>query len=1625
MAVANQEEGQAIINQVRAYIKEHAAAQDAALMDSFALRYLSSLSEIDLRERTIEDLYNIVRSQLEFMSPRKPGESKVRIFNPTKAKNGWDSPHTVIQISHDDIPFLVDSTRMVINRYGHLIHFIIHLGGMKVKRDSSYCLNEILPAGAGADKEATSSAPVYIEIDRLADENDMEELRAEIINVLGDVSIAVADWRKIVRRVEDSLRELDASPPNLDDAEIAEARDFLRWLINNNFTFLGARDYRLIGDGTSRALQAVPDSGLGVLREESSSPSSKSYAKLPPQAQKMALSKDVLIIAKTNTKSTVHRDAYTDYIGIKRFNEKGELVGERRFIGLYTSIAYHSSPRQIPFLRHKVAKVLEELGYPPDSHDGKEAVHIIETLPRDDLFQATQQELLDLTRKIIHLKERKFTRLLVRKDAFARYYSCLVYVPREVFNTNLAMDMQDILMKAFKGIESTFTTYFSDSVLARIHYMIRVNPKDTVEYDVDDIERKLISAARSWMDDLRDQAVVTFGDVLGVKYFNKYKKAFTASYVENYSSSDAVKDIGVIESLTKDNTLGILFTQIQIRDRDLLSLKLFHTEQIIILSDVMPIIENMGLRVIGERPHEVRFADGSRVWINEFVMDYPGHKVEINYIHDTFIEAFRKTWLNEAENDGFNKLVFLANLTWQETAMLRAYAKYLRQTGFTFSQQYIEQALLNNAEITKALVQLFVLRFDPDYKGRDQENINALLAFIEKSLDSVASLDEDRILRRYLEVLQATLRTNYYQHDANGEPKSYISLKFNPAVISDLPLPRPKFEIFVYSPRVEGVHLRAGKVARGGLRWSDRREDFRTEVLGLMKAQQVKNTVIVPEGAKGGFVVKTPHLHDMSRDDYLKEGISCYSIFISGLLDITDNIKEGKIVPPVDVVRYDEDDPYLVVAADKGTATFSDIANGISKSYDFWLHDAFASGGSAGYDHKKMGITSRGVWVSVKRHFRELGIDPEKDDFTVIGIGDMAGDVFGNGMLLSKHTKLLGAFNHLHIFLDPNPDPAKSFEERKRLFNLPRSSWTDYNPELISKGGGVFNRSAKSIKLSPEVKKALDVSKDAMSPNELIRAMLMAPVDLIWNGGIGTFVKSTQESHLDVGDRTNDNIRLDAPELRARVIAEGGNLGMTQMARVEYSLKGGIVNTDFIDNSAGVDCSDHEVNIKILLNQIVAEGKLSIEERNQFLEKMTDEVADLVLMDNYEQTQMLSLETSVSLQTMDLLRQYMNDLEKSGRLDRKLEFLPTNKALQERKANNLPLTRPELAMLLAYSKMYLKQDILNTNVPEDEFFDKYLLTAFPKPVCEKYLEQLRHHSLRREIVSTQLTKAITDRMGISFIERIHRETGAGMDFIIRAFAVAENIFNLEGLWKQITSLDYKIEANVQYRMMLQVYHLIRRATRWFVRNRKQNIEMQKSIETFTPMINQLISRLPELLDAPDREALDRSIQEYVAQGVPLELAVSIANCNVLFTSLDIVEASIKYNLELEEVARTYYQLGNRLELNYLREMMNSYVVDTQWDELARSGFRDDLDRAQRKLAARVLTMKARNGNGKNNGNGKPPVTTDERIDLWVKRYHFLMDRWQKLLADIRSSDIVGFVTYSVVLRELFDFAQAS
>lgn len=1582
----------------------------SALLD----RYFNAIAPSDLLQLDKKTWSAIFIAHFDLFYERKKN-GKVCIFNPTLEKDGWSSTHTIILISHDDIPFLVDSTRMVLNRYGLEMHFILHFGGLKVVRDQHNRITEIITDQIVEDMG--SEAPIYIEIDRISDADLMQAVRSDIMHALNDVQLAVSDWHNMVERVQQCLNELENYPSTLNADDVAESKDFLRWLCNNNFTFLGARDYRVAGDEKDKLLEVVEGSSLGVLRDDSSNKHEKHYMDLPKQARDMALSTEtILSIGKTDTVSTVHRAVRTDKIGIKQFDAKGTLIGERRFIGLYTSRAYHADPIHTPFLRKKVSEVIQRLGFPSDSHDGKEAVHILETLPRDDLFQATLDELYDLTKGILELKERKRVRLFLRRDVFHRYFSCYVFVPNDVVTTELSDKMQHYLISAFNGKEATYSILFSESVLARIHFLIRVDAKKTIDRSVLELEKQLEKLARSWQDDFKRQLLLDKGEEIGLQLYAYYQKSFPASYTETYSPKEAIADINKIDLLLNKSSTGLEILIWLDEDGRTLRLKLFHADRTIVLSDVLPILENMGMRVIAERPHLIKFKNDRLVWINDFDLSPITEKpLDLSILQESFAEAFKAVWLGVAENDGLNRLILAANITWHEIVMLRAYAKYFKQIGFPLSQNYIEETLLHYASITRHLVTLFNARFHPE--EHDKIKIQNERTAIESALESVNSLDEDKIIRRYLEVILATMRTNYFQKDQHKNIKSYVSFKLDPALISDLPLPRPMHEIFVYSPRMEGIHLRAGKVARGGLRWSDRREDFRTEVLGLMKAQQVKNTVIVPEGAKGGFVVKAAPT-GMTREAWQQEGIACYSIFISGLLDVTDNISHHaheKIIPPPQVVCYDDIDSYLVVAADKGTATFSDIANQISQSYKFWLGDAFASGGSAGYDHKKMGITSRGVWVSVKRHFRELGINPDKDDFTVAGIGDMSGDVFGNGLLLSKHIKLIAAYNGTDIFLDPNPNPEISFQERQRLFKLSRSTWQDYNASLISKGGGVFSRSAKSIKLSEEIKKALGIFQDSLVPNELIQKILCAPVDLIWNGGIGTFVKASSESHADVGDKSNDGIRVNAKDLRARVIAEGGNLGLTQLARVEYSLGGGIVNTDFIDNSAGVDCSDHEVNIKILLNPLVASKELELEVRNQLLEKMTDEVADLVLLDNDEQTQMLSLEASVASQTMDLFSQYIRDLEKQGRLDRRIEFLPDDETLAERKLKNQPFTRPEIAMLLAYCKMYLKRDILASGVLSDAFFDRYLCSAFPKTLWEGYYEKIKTHRLRNEIVATQLCKAITDRMGINFIDRLQRETGVEMPFIIRAFAISERIFSMEEQWMGIKKLDHSVTASCQYQMMLQLYYLIRRSTRWFLRNRKSNIAIQVTVDELLPLIQELKAMIPDVLDDIGRQELENQFKQFTQAGVPESLAMEVAQSPALFTALDIAQSASHYKLPLIDLAKTFYALGETLRLNWLRESMNNYSVQTLWDELARAGFRDDLDRVQGKLAAKLLLSKSKDM--------QSAETISEKITIWIKRSRFISERWQHLLNDMQNSDRVDFVTYSVVLRELFDFSQ--
>lgn len=1601
-----------ILEKILRFAQQKVPKEQSKLFAVFAQQYYAHTDLEALASCSVENLAAALASHWNLLYQRLPGQAKIRVYNPSLEKDGWETKYSVVQLVTEDKPFLVDSTRMEVNRQGFDIYFSVHLGNIKLRRNQQGKVVEVLPYDTAlADKQV--EALVYLEIDKESDAEILHKLAKKLETVLEQVNLVVKDWPEMRSRMQGCLQELKQNSPPYDPEDVAESKDFLAWLLSNHFTFLGCRDYDLSKD--HKTLRMIKKSGLGVLRDETRGKEEKLLTELPPEARRLAFSPQVLVISKTNSKSRVHRSVYADYIGVKRFNERGELVGERRFIGLYTSTVYHSDPRSIPLIRRKIQLILQNSNLPLKGHAGKALLDILSSLPRDDLFQASVNELTQLALGILHIQEQRAVRLFVRQDNYRRFISCLVYLPKEQLNTELQRQMEKILVREFSGIEIGFSTLFGDSNLARIHFLIRTDPKKDLSYDVKKIEAQLVEVARSWKEELRQALLEYYGEEEGARLIQKYMYAFPSGYRDSFSANTAVHDIEQLERISSAHPLEMNFYPSVNEKIVPLRFKLFQADKPIILSDALPVLENMGLRVMDEWPQEITLPDCHRIWINDFGVK-PVHidDVDVSQVKEIFQEAFSKIWSGEVENDGFNRLILAGQLTWREVSILRAYTKYLRQIGVPFSQAYVEIVVSRNAGIAKILVKLFKYYFDPSRQDEAGSVIASLEKSLQTALDAVLSLDEDRILRNLFEVIQATLRTNYYQKDKHNKPKPWLAFKLDPSRITDLPLPRPMYEIFVYSPRVEAVHLRAAKVARGGIRWSDRREDFRTEILGLMKAQQVKNAVIVPAGAKGGFVCKRlPESGD--REAVMNEVVACYQTFMRGLLDLTDNLQNGVVIYPQDVVRYDEEDPYLVVAADKGTASFSDIANAIAAEYHFWLGDAFASGGSVGYDHKKMGITARGAWESVKRHCRALGLNPDKDDFTVVGIGDMSGDVFGNGMLLSHHIKLVAAFNHMHIFIDPNPDAAKSFQERQRLFKLPRSSWQDYTKTLISKGGGVFLRSQKSIVLSPEIKQLLGISQDSIAPDGLIRAILKAKVDLLWNGGIGTYVKSSSERNVDVGDRTNDNLRIDAEALRCRIVAEGGNLGLTQLGRVEYALNGGLIYTDFIDNSAGVDCSDHEVNCKILLNAVVAVGEMTLAQRNELLAEMTDEIAKLVLYDNYCQTRTISLAAMHAQQELEFHRRYIQELERHGKLDRALEFLPDEKALLERKALGKGLTSPEIAVLLAYTKMWVKAELLEMDTLEEDYLTRVLESAFPKPLRGRFSKFMQHHSLRREIIATKISNAMVNDMGITFVFRLKTEIGADIASIARAYAIAHHVFGFSELLGIAENLSDDVAPVTRYAIMRQFNRLIRRATRWFIYNYKDQLtDILGMVDKFRQSIVTLNKKLPDLLIGEEREFWERNVQGLIEAGISEAVAKRIASVDHEYALLDIIEAAQKNNLSLQDVAELYFMVGEKFGLTWLRSQIMKLAIETLWDTLARVILLDDLYIQQRHLTVIILQcVLDKQGNNKT------------CLEQWTLDNQAFIRRWEQFLADLRSTGELKLMMFSVVIRELVSMVEAS
>ncbi len=1538
-------------------------------------------------------------SHLEFAKMRQPGEVRLRIFNPTEKQDGYDSKFTIVETVNDNMPFLVDSVAAAIAHQDLAVHMTIH-PVLRVRRDARGKLLEVLERNA---TDGLVESYVRFAVDREPELHHLKVLEQEILKVLADVRSAVRDWPEMRDKMLDASTSLSKGPHGADPELLQESEALLRWMADDHFTFLGYREYRLFKRGERQFLRPVKGTGLGVLTKDERGGGAIELSK---EMRKLTRTKDWLIITKANSRSTVHRSSYLDYVGVKLFDAKGRAVGERRFLGLFTSVTYSESPRNIPLLRLKVRRVLDRSQLDPSGHGGKALLHILESYPRDELFQSSVLDLVRTTNGILNLQDRRRVKFFLRRDAFRRFFSCIVYIPREKYTTAVRRRVEDILQRALLGISIDTSVQISDSPLARMHTIVRTGTTEKPQISIKEIEDNIADAVVTWRDKLRSQLSNRYGEADGHSLYREYGQSFSLAYQGDTPPVVACLDIKRVDGLLKgehDNTL--LLHKAPGGAADHLNFRTFSADEPLLLSRVLPMLEDMGAFVHSERPYKLALRRGRQFWIQDFELQFDGaDELDLDSVAVRFQDSFKQAWRGITENDGFDRLVLAADLDWRQVSLIRCYAKYLLQLGIPFSQKYMEDVLAGHAGLATSLVRQFELQFDPSVAKKDREaELETCLTGISRKIARADSLDEDRILSAFAGAISATLRSNYYQREKNGDLKPCISIKLDPHRIPESPKPRPKYEVFVYSPRVEAVHLRGGDIARGGIRWSDRREDFRTEVLGLMKAQVVKNTVIVPTGAKGGFVPKRMPKGD--RDVILAEAIACYKIFIRGLLDITDNVVNGKVTAPANVVRRDGEDPYLVVAADKGTATFSDIANSVSAEYGFWLDDAFASGGSAGYDHKKMAITARGAWEAVKRHFREQGIDIQKVPFTVAGIGDMSGDVFGNGMLQSTTIKLVSAFNHEHIFLDPQPDMQASFDERKRLFVLPRSTWADYNEKLISKGGGIYSRQAKQIKLSREARELLGTEVSVMQPNELISAVLRMPVDLLWNGGIGTYIKASTESHLDVGDRSNDRVRVNANQLRCKVIGEGGNLGLTQRGRIEYSLNGGRVNTDFIDNSGGVDSSDREVNIKILLSAAAKEKGLTRARRNRLLAQMTDDVAAFVLRNNYLQSQAISMMEARASERLDESARLIQNLEKSGLLDRALEFLPDEVEIEERREKKQGLTRPEIAVILSYAKIDLYNGLADSPQSLEDFLTTDPQRYFPAVLRRRYGDLIPGHRLSREILATLISNNIVNRMGPAFVKRVQLDTGADVVAIARAYVVAREVCDATEIWRTIESLDNQIPATVQQDMMFEVSRILRHACYWLLWRYGDALDIVAAVQHLKPGMTAVYSRVQSFVSNVSKERLKRIAEEHMGLGTPDKLARKMAGLLLTRGGLDITDLANIHKKDITDTARMYSTLSERLGFIWLNRSVEELAVQGRWQAIARSNLRDEFYRLRRDLSARLLKRRSK----------LKPI---DLFEAWFEENAAAVRKLDTVIAEMKLRPEIDFATLSVAAQEL-------
>ena len=1588
-----------LIDRIVASRPRSKALSDRKQINRFLRDYFRNVPYDDLAGRSPKIMGQAAMSHLEFGARKKPGQSFVRIFNPTEKEHGYDSAYTIIELVNDDMPFLVDSVSAAINRQNMNIQMTIH-PIVRLKRDGNGVIRKALDID---DDDGRRESFIRFVVDKETDPHQLDVLKHEIERVLHDVRVAVRDWRKMKAKMEEARASLKYGPPGADPAVRSESQALLAWMIDEHFTFLGYREYSLHSRKDKMYLKAVKGSGLGLLEKDERG---GRLIELTPEMRRLSKAKNWLILNKANSRSTVHRRSYLDYVGVKRYNKQGKAIGEMRFLGLFTSVAYSENPRNIPLLRLKVQRVVERSGFDSAGHLGKALTHILDNFPRDELFQASVQDLSRTTSGILNLQERNRVRLFVRRDTFRRFYSCIVFVPREKYTTEVRQRIEKILLASFGGKAVDTSVEISDSSLARAHIIVRVPVGDKRRVSIEATEAEIAEAVITWRDRLRSCMEVRYGVEEGYRLYRRFGESFNAAYENETSPNIACLDVKRMDGLLKgEHNNYLLFHRPRGANPEQLHFRTFRRGEPFHLSRVLPILEDMGVYVYGERPYRVRIADDEPFWIQDFELRYEsGETVDVDEAAARFEDCFHRVVIDHVENDGYNRLVLSAGLSWREVILIRCYGKYLQQLAIPFSPDYLEEVLVAHAPLARAVVTRFAAHFDP---GMSESRRNRLLkktkADIADCLRNAKTLDEDRILRAISGAMDATLRTNYYQLDAEGAPKDYLSIKLDPSRVPEMPLPRPRYEIFVYALDVEGVHLRGGSVARGGLRWSDRREDFRTEILGLMKAQVVKNTVIVPTGAKGGFVPK--RMPEGDREAIMACGIACYKKFISGLLDVTDNVVDGAVVPPENVIRRDGDDPYLVVAADKGTATFSDIANGISADYGFWLDDAFASGGSAGYDHKKMGITARGAWEAVRRHFREQDVDVQSDLFTVAGIGDMSGDVFGNGMLLSDKIQLVAAFNHEFIFLDPTPDAASTFRERKRLFKLSRSRWSDYDESLISNGGGIFSRQLKEIKLSPQVRELLDAEASSLTPNEVIRAILKMRVDLLWNGGIGTYVKASSESHADAGDRGNNAVRVNGNELRCKVVGEGGNLGLTQRARIEYSLSGGAINTDFIDNSAGVDSSDREVNIKILLGEVERLGKLTRPRRNKLLADMTDDVASFVLRNNYLQTQALSMMQARNVERLDETARLIVNLERTGLLDRAIEFLPDEAEIDERRRLKQGFTRPEMSVVLSYAKIDLYDGLNGSDQTLYDFLTKDPQRYFPKVLRRRYQEQIPTHRLSRQILATLISNNIVNRMGPAFVQRMQQDTGADVVTVARAYVVAREVCGASDLWRRIEEHDNKIPASLQYNMMFEVSRVLRHACYWLIERFGDHLDIVEAVDHLKPGLDVVYREVDKIVVGSGRERQESAVAAMLEEGVPETLARRAARLLLTRGGLDIADLAATHRRDPLDVARMYAQLSQRIGVVWLNKAVEDLEVDGRWQAIARANLRDEFFSVRRALAESLLS-------------GKSRLTALRLFERWADRNADRLAAFEAILKEMQLREETDFATLSVAAQEV-------